>query len=61
MRKQEFYCDCCNGRVKSDDSLTNIWITFGSSEGYTNKEVCFDCWKEYTNKIAKIAKAMFKE
>lgn len=59
-RKIEYYCDCCNKKVNKEKDLTTIEITFGSTEGIQHRDVCFDCWKEYTNKIAEVAKELFK-
>ncbi|WP_312286697.1 hypothetical protein [Terrisporobacter sp.] len=59
-RKIEYYCDCCKEKVKTQGELTMIEITFGSKEGLTHREVCFDCWKEYTNEIAEVAKKLFR-
>lgn len=60
MRKKEYYCDCCKKQVKKESELSLIEISLGSSSGITHKEVCFDCWKVYTNKIAEVAKELFK-
>ncbi|BAO04804.1 alkyl hydroperoxide reductase/Thiol specific antioxidant/Mal allergen (Precursor) [Clostridium botulinum B str. Osaka05] len=60
MRKHEYYCDCCNKQVDSEKSLSTIWITFGTTKGLTSREVCHDCWHNYNEEIAKVAKKMFK-
>lgn len=61
MRKAQYYCDCCNKQVENEGQLTLIEITFGSLDGITHREVCHDCWKLYTNKIAEVAKELFKK
>lgn len=59
MRKNEYYCDCCKKKVEKESELTFIEISLGSSNGVTHKEVCHNCWKVYTNKIAEVAKELF--
>lgn len=61
MRKYEYYCDCCKKQFEKESELRFIEISLGSSNGTTYKEVCFDCWKVYTNKIAEVAKELFKD
>lgn len=59
-KRVEYYCDCCKIPVEFEDELTTIEISLGSKEGIQYKDVCFDCWKEYTNRIAEVAKDMFE-
>lgn len=59
MKIVEDYCDCCSKEAGSEDELTFIQISLGSCGGYTDKLVCFNCWRKYTNKMADISKEMF--
>lgn len=60
MIKKQYYCDCCKKQVERESELTLIQISLGSLEGVTYKEVCHDCWKVYTNRIAEVARELFK-
>ncbi|WP_252241552.1 hypothetical protein [Clostridium sp. ZBS18] len=60
MVKKGYFCDCCDKEYKENE-LTWLTISLGSCGGWTDKEVCHDCWAMYVNKMADITKEMFNQ
>jgi len=60
MVKSKYFCDCCEKECK-ESQLTFLTISLGSCGGWSDRQVCHNCWSKYVDKMADITKEMFNE
>lgn len=61
-RKVEYCCDCCKKQVEDENKLVDVnVITVREELCYESKhkEMCIDCWKEYTDRMIEVGKELF--
>lgn len=61
-RKVEYCCDCCKKQVEDENELVDVnVITVREELCYESKhkEMCIECWKEYTDRMIEVGKDLF--
>lgn len=62
-RKVEYCCDCCKKQVEDENELVDVnVITVREELCYESKhkEMCIECWKEYTDRMIEVGEELFE-